>query len=407
MRLSRYGLVLATVLISGMAPARQSARSGSDWPQFRGPSLTGMSPEKGIRKDWTAHRPALRWSLDLHDNGYAGPSVSKGIVYIVDHEGAEDVVRAIDLASGKERWRFAYAESNRNIYGFARATPTISQNRVFTLSREGRLLCLDAQTGKLLWQRHLVEDFAGKGPMWGYSAPPLVDQGKLIVLPGGSRAAVAALDPATGATIWSGGEGDTPGYGMPTPAVINGKRQYVTGVAKGFVGVDAANGTVLWRIPWETVDGTNVACPIISDNRVFICSSYQMGSALYEIGEDGPKELWRNQAIRAHMNTPILQDGHLYGIGDPGYLVCLRLKDGAVRWQEKGFEKGGVLGVDGTLIAVDGAGGDVVMARLTAERYEELGRFKPLGGQSWSPPIAANGALLIRNRQRLACLELR
>ncbi len=403
---------LLTAGIAATLALLASARNGrmvstDDWPQFRGPSLDGISLLRGIRKDWSARPPAIRWKVDLSDDGYAGPSVAGGLVYIVDHSGDRDIVRALDVATGSERWRYPYVESARHVYGFARATPTVADGRVYTLSREGLLHCLDARRGALLWKRSLREDFSGTSPMWGYAAPPLKDGNQIIVWPGGATATVAALDPTTGRTLWQGGEGDVPGYGMPVPATIAGKRQYAMTVWKGFVGAEAGSGKVLWRIPWETRDGTNVACPIIIGNSVFITSSYEMGCAVYDIGPAGARERWRNQAMRAHMNTPVLHGGYIYGTGDPGYLICLDPRDGSVRWRESGFEKGGVIAMDGVLIAVNGAGGDVVMVKLSPDRYEELGRFTPLGGQSWSPPMVAAGKLFIRNRKALACVDLR
>lgn len=399
-----------TVTVVGRSQVRRTAAVSardSDWPQFRGPFLNGISPEQNVRRNWRERPPAVRWRVELGDDGYAGPSVAGSLVYIVDHAGEQDVVRALDLETGQERWRYAYEESGRNVYGFARATPTVWNGRVYTLSREGRVHCLDARRGTLVWKCNLKKDFGGIPPMYGYAAPPLLDDGQLILWPGGERAAIVALDPASGKTLWQGGGGDVAGYGMPVPATIAGKRQYVMTVWKGFVGAERGTGKVLWRIPWETVDGANVACPIVIGDSVFVTSSYGMGCALYDVTSSGATQRWRSQALRAHMNTPVLYGGYIYGIGDPTYLVCLDPRNGEVRWKQPGFEKGGLVAVDNVLLAVNGAGGDVVMVRITPERYEELGRIKPLGGQSWSPPIVAHGKLLLRNRKALACVDLR
>ncbi len=392
-----------TMIAAALALAFQAA----DWPRFRGPNADGISPERGIRKDWNARPPAVLWRVDMGDDGYAGPSVSGGLVFIVDHSGDQDIVRARELGTGKERWRYAYAESSRNVYGFARATPTVANGRVYTLSREGRLLCLDAKSGRLVWQTHLKSDLGGESPMWGYAAPPLLNGKRLIVWPGGKQGAMAALDAETGKVLMRGGADDVPGYGMPVIATLSGRRQYVMTVWKGFVGVSTDTGELLWRIPWETTDGTNVACPIVIGDSVFVTSSYNMGCALYRIGRSGPEERWRNKEIRAHMNTPVLVGGHIYGIGDPTHLVCLDPATGNARWKEPGFEKGGLVAVDGVLIAMNGSRGDVVMVKVNPERYEELGRFTPLGGQSWSPPIVADGKLIVRNRKALACIALK
>jgi len=114
----------------GRQPATQKASKKSDWPQFRGPLLNGISPETGIRKDWPAHPPRVLWTVPLTDDGYAGPSVAGGLVYIVDHTDENDVVRALDLETGAERWRYQYPESRRTIYASARAPPTLADGRV-------------------------------------------------------------------------------------------------------------------------------------------------------------------------------------------------------------------------------------------------------------------------------------
>lgn len=400
---ARSGLLLAAsaVLLQAGRP------SANDWPQFRGPRGDGTALDRGIRKDWSVRPPQVRWRVALGDDGYAGPSAAQGRVFIVDHDGDRDIVRALRLSDGSEIWRTAYADASNHSYGFARATPTVFAGRLYTLSREGRLHCLDVTNGKIVWRRSLTEEFAGKPPMWGYTAPPFVDRGAVVVCPGGKDAAIVRLDPATGETRWKGGEGDVPGYGMPVVTTLAGKRQYVMTVWTGFVGIDTESGRVLWRFPWETRDGTNVADPIPADGGVFISSSYDMGCALLDIDAAGARPRWQNKEIRAHFNTPVLHNGFLYGTGDPGYLVCLDARTGAARWKQSGFEKGGVVAVDGVLLAVNGSRGDVVMVRLSPERYEELGRFTPLGGQSWSPPVVAQGKLLIRNRKELACVDLR
>jgi hypothetical protein len=148
------------------------------------------------------------------------------------------------------------------------------------------------------------------------------------------------------------------------------------------------------------------AAPLVIGNSVFITSNYNRGCTLLEIADGKATAKWENKEICSHFNSPLYYDGSIYCTSDPGKLVCLDPATGTPRWTKQGFEKGGLMSVDGTLIVMDGRTGDVVMVKLNAEKYEELGRFKPLGGQSWTAPIVANGKLIIRNKTTLACYDL-
>ena len=184
----------------GGGPDAPAVLFAADWPQFRGPRHDGISPEKGIRKSW---RPAPKqlWKVAMTDNGYSGPAVAGGRVYIIDHQGKNDIVRALNLRTGKEIWRFSYPDAERDNYGFARATPTVSDGKVYTLSRTGMLHCLDAASGKKRWGLNIITTFSGKPGQWDLGASPFIDGNKLIVVPGGAKATVVALNKETGKPI--------------------------------------------------------------------------------------------------------------------------------------------------------------------------------------------------------------
>jgi outer membrane protein assembly factor BamB len=381
--------------------------SAADWPNFRGPGHDGISPEEGIHKDWRDSPPEILWEVELSDEGYAGPAVADGVLYIVDHEGSDDVVRAIDTRNGKDIWTYRYPETSRDNYGHARATPSVDQGRVYTLSRKGLLLSLDAKTGGKIWSRNILDDFRGKSPKYEMSFSPLIDGEKLIICPGGKQSAVAALDKSTGRTLWKGGGSDQPGYATPVAAVIEGRPQYVVFTGVSLIGVNRSDGALLWRLPWQTSHDVNAATPIVLGDDVFITSGYNHGCALVRVQSGTAAAAWQSRDLVGHFNSPIYWKGYVYGIGDPGELVCLDPKTGTLAWSERGFEKGGVVGVDGMLIALNGNKGHVVLVEMTPEEYRERGRIRPLGGRSWTAPIVAGGRLYIRNEDKLACLSLK
>jgi len=382
------------------------AALAADWPQWHGPDRNDISTETGINKDWNANPPQKLWQVEMHDDGYAGPSVADGKVFIVDHLGAEDIVRAISLQDGTDVWQYKYQDLSKANRGFTRSTPTWAGGRLYTVSFMGKVHCLDASTGQKIWMRDMPREFGGRTPTWGYAMSALVDGEKVIVCPGGNGASVAALSAETGETLWKGGGSDGAGYATPVKATILGREQYVVFAGKALIGVDAASGQLLWRYPWETEYDVNAATPLVSGDAVFITSGYGHGCAMIQIDQSGPVLIYENKVIVAQFSSPVYYNSYIFGNSDPGLLVCLDPRTGQAAWKQQGFGKGGLVIVDGTIIAMDGNNGYVVMVEATSGRYHELGRIQPLTGESWTAPIIANGKLIVRNKQALCCLNL-
>jgi outer membrane protein assembly factor BamB len=393
------------LLLAVALAASVHAADPADWPRFGGPKGDGWSPATGLNKDWQAKAPKELWRATLGDRGYAGPAAAAGSVYIIDHEGTQDIVRALDLATGKERWRFAYPDADKDNYGFARATPAVDGGRVFTLSRLGKLHCLDAKTGGKAWAVDIQAEFKGQAPQWQYSASPIVVGNGVVVSPGGPDAAVVALDKATGKPLWRGGGSDKPGYDSP---VVQGDRLLLMTGAH-LAAIDLKSGKSPWSFPWKTSYDVNSAAPVVTDAGIFITSGYGSGCALIAIDGGKPKEVWRSKVVQSHMNTPIHHQGFIYATTDPGALVCIEAKSGAERWRTKGFGKAGLLAADGCLIVQDDKSGDLALVAIDPAAFKELGRVKPFqgGGDFWAPPILADRKLIARSKTELVCLDLR
>lgn len=368
---------LFVVLLLALFAAPLFAAS-TDWPTFRGASRDGISAERGINKNWKAKPPKELWRIQLGDNGFAGPAVAAGKLFIIDKQGDEDVVRAVDLATGKDAWTFRYADSykpDQVDWGRGRSTPTYENGKLYTLGASGMLHCLDAEKGTKIWAVDIKGTYDGKWQeWWGYTPAPMIDGEKLIVAPGGKGASLVALDKATGKELWKGGGDEQAGYATPVIATIEGKKQYVTMTGFSVMGVDASNGAVLWKFPWTTSYKVNSCDPIVIGNSVFVTSGYGYGCALLTIAGGKATAAWRNKVIKAQFNTPVLVGQHIYGVngqaGGKGELVCLDPKTGNAVWQQGDFECGGVIAVDGTLIAIRGKTGEVVqvVALRTATR---------------------------------------
>lgn len=399
--------VMTAVLVAVSLLA--SFAMAADWPQFMGPSRTGIAPDTGLNKAWNTNPPPVVWRVPMSDNGYAGPSVADGKVFIMDRNGDNDVVRALNLANGTEAWRHEYPEPGRDNYGYSRSTPTYADGKLYTFSRYGTFNCYNASNGQVLWSRQLLREIGAKPPKWNFALSVLVDGNRAVVQTGSPAGNVLAVNKDTGQTLWTSQPGGISGYATAVIAEILGKRQYVLATGKEIIGVDPDNGNKLWGFEWITAHDVNASQPIVEGNFVFIASGYNVGCALVEITPQGPQLRWQNKTISPHFSSPIYYNGYIYSNSDNGggSIVCMSPQAGETAWQQRGFEKGGLLIADGTIIACVGNTGDVVMAQADPGGYQELGRIKPLGGQSWTAPVLSNGMLLVRNKTELACIRLK
>ena len=401
--MSKNILTILSILIS------VSASFANDWSQYRGPNADGISSETGINKNWAAKPPKVLWKIPMTDKGHSVPSVAKGKVYLLDHKDKKDIIKCLNLKTGKEIWKKDYPNQTRQRWGFTRVQPLVDDGLVYVISRKGQVFCLDAITGKEKWQMNFVKDFGGKVPRFGFTASPVADGNDLILCPIGPGAMVIKVDKKTGKEIWRGGGKINIGYSIPTIQEINGEKQYVLANNIGVSGISPQDGKVLWTGKFKTKHGNNIAVPLVFDkNKVFLCAGYNHGSGAFKIDGNKCTKLWENGNLKAHFNSPILVDKSVYGIGDPGKLTCMDPVTGNVRWEQRGFGKGGIIIIDGTIIAIDGNTGAVVQLKLDPTKYTEMGRITPLSKdkQSWVPPVISDKKLLVRNRKELICLDI-
>lgn len=387
--------------------------SASDWPRYRGEQFDGISREADWLGEWKDGDPQRLWQAEV-GIGFSSLTVSGGRVFTLGSdgkkEGGQDIVRCLDASTGREIWQFGYPQDLDPKYyeGGPGSTPTVHGDHVFVVGRHGKVVCLKAEDGSVVWQRDLAGDPGIEIPEWGLNGSVHIEDG-LAILNAGSHG--MALDAKTGETRWASGK-TVAGYATPVPFEQNGKRLLAIFGAEHVFAVNPKTGEEAWRLPWKTRYDVNASDPIIHQSVLFISSGYGTGASAYDLTETPPKTLWVNKTIRAQMASCIAINGHVYGIDGQGgdrnaHLKCVDIRTGEVRWEAPAAETGNLAAVGDTLLWLTGTG-EIVLAAADPTSYRELRRSQISGGKHWSVPVLANGRLYVRNAAgTLVCVATR
>jgi outer membrane protein assembly factor BamB len=406
----------ASLLSGGLAAASVT----TDWPQFRGPQRDNISRETGLARKWAASGPKVLWSVPV-EQGYAGPAIVGGRVYHHDYDSAkgEWCVNCRSLADGKLVWQFREAREIRPNHAITRTVPAVDTRFVFSLDPKSVLHCLDVKTGKEVWRKSLVTDFKATIPSWYNGQCPLMEADRIVIATGGA-AILVALEKATGKPIWQ-----TPNPGAllmshcsVMPATLGGVKQYLYGTLKGPLGVNAADGKLLWEYPRKF----NVAAapsPIAVDTeRVFMTGSYDAGSIMLRVKQSGGA--WKAEPIfdfkmnewNSEVHTPIVHKGMLFAVGKKkrGLFTCLT-PDGKEVWTSEGkasFGLGSFFLADGMFFVMDGDTGKLRLVEASTAGYNELASAQVLAGQEvWGPMALSGGKLVLRDLRKMICADVR
>lgn len=430
-----------------------STAAGDDWPRWMGPTADGVYYETDIVESIPAGGLPIKWRTEVA-GGYAGPAVAAGRVYLFDYvhtagdafndpnqradvDGQERLT-CFDAESGEQLWRFQYACSYSISYPAGpRCTPTVDvigpddSQRVYILGSQGDLHCLDAVSGELLWHRSFTEDFAAEVPIWGFAAHPLVDGDLLYCMVGGDDQTVVAFDKRDGSERWKALSASAVGYCPPSLIEAAGTRQLVVFHADGVQGLDPESGHSYWSVTLKPDYEMAITRPQRDGNRMY-ASGIRSSSVMFELADDQPvaKQLWRGQprsAVYCANSTPIFHDGVIYGTDcNAGSLIAVDAETGNQLWtsfaptkpDETRFVRHGtafLTRIDGTdRYLLMSETGELIMAQLTRQGYNELGRqpvLEPTGeafGRSvlWSHPAYAGHTAFIRNDQQLVAVDL-
>ena len=404
--------------------------AGEDWPGIYGPRKDHTSPQKGLLRTWPQGGPKVLWTVPLKA-GFGGPAVSGESVYLLDRdEAVGDTLRVLDLATGKERWTFAYNAPGKFMFTGSRTTPTVDGEYVYTVGAMGDLHAISTKTRKLVWSKNIWRDFGGgeELPRWAIVQNPLIYGDLLIAAPQTSQAGVIAYDKLTGAIKWkSAALSGIPGYVTPSIFNVAGEDQFVmiTGAAgrgrnakDGSVnGLDRRSGKVLWTYTnWQCI----IPVPSAVDagqGRLLVTGAYGAGSVMLKVekkgdGSYGVSELFKNPDFGSHTQPPVLHQGHFYShytINERSDGLVAMSMDGQIKWktdQQPPFVRGGSILADGLMLTTDGN------TKLYLIEPSPSG-FKPLAsavilepGDNWAPLALVDGKLLVRGQKELKVFQV-
>ncbi len=406
-------------LFSSLAlPAR-----AADWPHRFGPYRNCSTPE--VIAPWQGElKPA--WSMPLGE-GYSSPTVADGKLFLhakVKDEKVEEVL-AYDAVTGQQLWRFSYPHKpfESNVGNGPRWSPHYVRGKLYAYGITGILTCLDASTGKQLWQLNPLEQHDAAIMMFGASAGPLIDGNKIYLPVGGSGSGLVALDASTGEELWKAlDESPTSVAPLLFLPKVEGRgtvRQLVYTSRRGLIGVDPQDGRALWHFPLIELPVVTLPPPTAAGDLI-VCSSMFTGTIAFKLqDQDGqlkPIEVWRNPQITTYFTQNLMGPANkLYVVNATLIpeadiaLACLDVNTGKQLWMQPKiglYQLNMIRTGDDRLLMLDDTHGDLILLDAAAAEYKELCRSKVCKPTIISPALA-NGRLYTRDDVGLNCYELK
>jgi outer membrane protein assembly factor BamB len=397
-----------------------------DWAQYRGPSHDGVSTEKILTR-WPSNGLKAVWKVPTPD-GFSTFVISQNkaltLVKRAVNGADREVCVALDADKGTELWATPLTiakydgggdsgtPENRGGDG-PRSTPSIDGDRAYVLSAALSLYCLDLKSGQALWVKDLIKLYGGEVIAWKSAASPLID-GNLIFVNGTAPGhCLMAFAKKSGELVWKG-QDDKMTHATPIVATILGVRQIVFFAQSGLVSVQPEDGAVLWRYKFPYSVST-ASSPVAFNDIVYCSAGYGVGGGAVRITKNGSQftatEIWRtpNKNVN-HWSTPVVHNGYLYGMFSfkdfgKGPMKCVELATGKEIWSKAGFGPGGVLLVDGNILALDDRG-QLVLVEADPKGYNEKGRFQAIDGKCWNCPSLSNGRIYARSTKEGGCFDV-
>ncbi len=392
-----------------------AAKSKAEWSGFRGAERDSVVRGARINTNWTQSPPVEVWRKPVGP-GWSSFSVNGDRIFTQEQRGEDEIVSAYNLNTGEAVWRHRDAarfyESNAG--AGPRATPTLSNGRVYTLGGTGILNALDARDGSVVWTRNAATDTKKKVPDWGIASSPVVVNDLVIVATAG---VLAAYDLGSGNPRWVGPSGGS-GYSSPHLANLGGVPQILLLNGVGVIGVAPTDGKLLWEHAWKSdgiVQPFVIAGPEAAKSDVLMGSGSGLGAevglrriAVAHVTDKWTvEERWTSNGLKPYYNDFVVHKGYAFGF-DGSILACVDLADGKRKWKGGRYGHGQLIVLpDQDLLIVLSEEGELALVAATSDQFTELARFKAIEGKTWNHPVLVGDTLLVRNGEEMAAFRLR
>jgi outer membrane protein assembly factor BamB len=392
----RTGLMLVGLLSLGLnnLPAQ-------DWPQWRGPNRDGKATGFIAPETWPQELKQ-QWKVTV-GAGDSTPALVGDKLYAFGRKDTDEVITCLEAGTGKVVWKEKYpaqyvVTGPPARHPGPRSSPVVAEGRVCTLGVGGILSCLDAATGKLLWRKQSTNDFMDTPYRSDTSMSPMIAEGRCLVHVGSKGVgAVIAFDLKSGEPKWKW-DGDAPSSASPTLMTVGGTKMVVSLTAKLLVGLDAADGKLLWQSPFAAGQGNNTS-PLVDGQTIYVCSQGK-GLAAFRIeksdGGFSVSNLWQNSQLGARFATPVLKDGWIYGF--KGGLFSANAVTGETGWTTTINERNNFTLIDaGPVMLALGVNTGLIAFKPDGKTYTELARLKVADTETWAHPVVSGKRIFIRD----------
>jgi len=410
--------LFASTLLIAFACIQLNAQ---DIPEWRNTGRTGIYNETGLLKQWPETGPKMLWSIEDLPMGYSSLTIKGNTAFMTGMIGTGDYVIAVGL-DGKVKWKTEYGRSWNNNFPDSRVAPTIDGNRLYATSGLGDMVCMNNETGEIIWKQKASEDFGGTFGPWGISESPIVYDGKVFYTPGGEQTTMVALDKMTGKTIWkSESLKDKPSYVSPLLIDRNGKKLIINVTENYVIGVQPEDGKILWKYDFgqhkDAIIKANIQTntPVYHDGKIFITHGYNHKSVMLNLSEDATSVslAWIDSTLDVHHGGVVLVDGYIYGANwkhnRMGKWCCLDWETGEVKYETKWQNKGSIIYAEGMLYCYEEKGGNIALVKATPDEFKVTSSFKiELGkGPHWGHPVIHKGILYVRHENALMAFDIK
>jgi len=410
-------ILTIAILVAGVSALLEAQGLSTDWTQWRGPNRDGVIPSFTPPREWPAQL-VRRWKVEV-GLGYATPLVVGNRIYLFSRQGENEVMSALDAASGNVLWQKMYPavftmNSAARVHGPGpKSTPIFFNGRLYAIGMTGVVTAYDAADGRQIWQKPgspLV-------PMYtSHAFSPLVVGGTVVFHVGGhDKGALTAYDLSTGAVKWSwagDGPGFGPGYGSPVVADFGGTRQVVTITQSRLVSVDATTGALLWERPFVSGNSTNSFTPIVYGQTVIVSGNGGPTIALAISKRNNQwvaEQLWENADTPIRFANGVIVRDAFFTLANrnSGQYVSVDAKTGKTLWASEGRQAvNAALAAAGDIILSLEDDGELVVVRSSQTAFEPVKRYKVADTETWTQPVLSGNRIFVKDVSSLTLWTL-